>query len=145
MLETFGIREIPYFERTVGLDLVLFADDTNIFAQARSPGELFAKVNRGLVGLDRWFRCNRLTLNLKKTEYVYFGGPRGSDIGGLGLEVGGEGIKRVEGARFLGVWVDERLGWTGQIEQVRTKVGRLLGVLGRLGPVLGGAPAPLTL
>ena len=72
-----------------GLDLVLFADDTNIFAQARSAGELFAKVNRGLVGLDRWFRCNRLTLNLKKTEHVYFGGPRGSDIGGLGLEVGG--------------------------------------------------------
>ena len=43
----------------------------------------------------------------------------------------------MEGARFLGVWVDERLGWTGQIERVRTKVGQLLGVLGRLGSVLG--------
>ena len=59
------------------LDLVLFADDTNIFAQYQSPGELFNRVNRGLEGLGRWFRCNRLTLNLKKTGYVYFGGPRG--------------------------------------------------------------------
>ena len=54
------------------------------------------------------------------------------------LEVRGEQIRRVEGARFLGVWVDERLKWTGQIGQVRTKVGQLLGVLGRASGVLGG-------
>ena len=38
----------------------------------------------------------------------------------------------------MGVWVDERLSWAGQIEKVGKKVGRLLGVLGRLGSVLGG-------
>ena len=37
----------------------------------------------------------------------------------------------------MGVWVDEGLSWTGQIDQVRAKVGRLLGVLGRAGSVLG--------
>ena len=57
-----------------------------------------------------------------------------------GLEIGGEPIRRVEGARFLGVWVDEGLKWTGQIERVRTKVGQLLGVLGRAGSILGGRP-----
>ena len=55
-----------------------------------------------------------------------------------GVRIGGEEIRRVEGARFLGVWVDGGLRWTGQIGQVRTKVGRLLGVLGRAGAVLGG-------
>ena len=35
-----------------GLDLVLFADDTNIFAQDRDPGVLFGKVNRGMGGLQ---------------------------------------------------------------------------------------------
>ena len=55
-----------------------------------------------------------------------------------GLEVGGEQVKRVAGARFLGVWVDEGLKWAGQIERVRSKVGQLLGVLGRAGSVLGG-------
>ena len=52
--------------------------------------------------------------------------------------IGGEEIRRVSGARFLGVWVDECLSWTGQIDQVRAKVGRLLGVMGRAGAVLGG-------
>ena len=52
--------------------------------------------------------------------------------------IGGEEVRRVVGARFLGVWVDEGLRWTGQIERVRTKVGQLLGVLGRARAVLGG-------
>ena len=55
-----------------------------------------------------------------------------------GLKIGGEEVRRVEGARFLGVWVDEGLRWTGQIGQVRAKVGQLLGVLGRARAVLGG-------
>ena len=121
-----------------GLDLVLFADDTNIFAQGRDPAELFGLVNGGLGELSRWFRCNRLTLNLKKTEFVYFGGPgaRGHLPEGLGLEIGVERVVQVDGSRFLGVWVDGGLRWSGQIEQVRTKVARLLGVLGRAGEVL---------
>ena len=60
-----------------GLDLVLFADDTNIFAEDKDPAELFRRMGEGLAELSRWFRCNRLTLNLKKTEYVYFGGQGG--------------------------------------------------------------------
>ena len=40
--------------------------------------------------------------------------------------------------RFLGLWVDEGLKWTGQIDRVRRKVSQLLGVIGRAGTVLGG-------
>ena len=40
------------------LDLVLFADDTNIFAKGKNPEELFQKVNKGLKNLAKWFRCN---------------------------------------------------------------------------------------
>ena len=74
-------------------------------------------------------------------SYVYFAGPGKRGVSPPGrLEVGGEQVRRVEGARFLGVWVDEGLRWTGQIEQVRSKVGRLLGVLGRARASLGGLP-----
>ena len=105
------------------LGFVLFADDTNIFAEGRDPVELFGRVNGGLGELDRWFRCNRLTLNLKKTEYVYFAGPRKRDEPPGGLEIGGEQVKRAQGVRFLGVWIEEGLGWRGQIEKVSPKVG----------------------
>ena len=49
-----------------------------------------------------------------------------------------ERVGRVEDARFLGVWVDEGLRWTGQVGRVRDKVGQLLGVLWRASAVLGG-------
>ena len=58
----------------IGLDLVLYADDTNIFAQSREPPGLFGVVNDGLGRLSRWFECNRLTLNMEKTEFIFFGG-----------------------------------------------------------------------
>ena len=38
----------------------------------------------------------------------------------------------------MGIWADDGLRWMGQIEQVRAKVGRLLGVLGQARSVLGG-------
>ena len=120
------------------LELVLFADDTNIFAQDKDPSTLFKQVNLGLNKLSQWFRCNKLTLNLKKTEYVFFGGPkyrgRALDV----LEIGGETIKRVEGGRFLGVWIDQELKWTTHIDNVTTKISQLLGVIGRASSVLDG-------
>jgi hypothetical protein len=62
---------------------------TRTFLQKRGdPVELFGKVNRGLGELGRWFRRNRLTLNLKKTEYVYYSktGPPEVPLGGLEFE-----------------------------------------------------------
>ena len=120
------------------LQLVLFADDTNIFARDKDPKALFTKVNQGLQGLSAWFQCNKLTLNLKKTEYVFFGGPRGASSDGLALTVGGEEIKRADGARFLGVWVDERLRWSEQVSKVKRKISQLVGVLGRARTALDG-------
>jgi hypothetical protein len=90
--------------------------------------ELYGKVNRGLGKLGRWFRSNRLTLNLKKTEYVDFSRTRPPEVLLRVLEYDREQIKRVEGAGFLGVWIDARIKWRGHVGQVR----QLLGVLGRI-------------
>ena len=110
----------------------------SIYAEAGNHLELFQKVNRGQGELSRWFRCNKLTLNLKKTEYVYFGGQGGRIVPDGGLRIGNDPIRRVQGVKFLGMWVDEGLKWSGHIEKVKTKVSRLLGVLGRARSVLGG-------
>jgi hypothetical protein len=62
------------------LGFVLFGDDTNLFAEGHDPARLFERVNVGIAELGRWFSCNRLTLNLKKTEYVYFAGTRSPKV-----------------------------------------------------------------
>ena len=120
------------------LELVLFADDTNIFVKGGNYRELFEKVNRGLAELAKWFQYNKLTLNLKKTEYVYFGGQGPKVVPAGGVNIGGESIRRVEGVRFLGVWVDEELRWSSHIGKVKSKVSQLVGILGRAAGVIGG-------
>jgi hypothetical protein len=90
---------------------------TRTYSQKGDPVKLFGKVNRGLSDLGRWFRCNRLTLNLKKTEYVYFSRTRPPEIPLGGLEFEGEQISRVKGTRFLRIWVDTGLNWRGHIGQ----------------------------
>ena len=119
-----------------GLELVLFADDTSSYARGKEPDELVERVSRELGQLSKWFTRNKLTLNIKKTEYVYFGGVHRHPALEQGLTIGRDQVKRVDGARFLGVWVDEGLRWTGQIDKVKRKVSQLLGVLGRAGAVL---------
>jgi hypothetical protein len=76
---------------------------------------LFEKINRGLVELGRWRSCNRLTLNLKKTEYVYFSRTRPPEVPLGGLEFEGEHIRRLEGARLPGIWIDAGLNWRSHI------------------------------
>ena len=121
-----------------GLELVLFADDTSSFARGKDPERLLDQVSNELGLLSKWFGKNKLTLNIKKTEYVYFGGVHRHPTNEQGLMIGREQVRRVEEARFLGVWVDEGLRWVGQIDRVKRKVSQLLGVVGRAGAVLGG-------
>ena len=73
-----------------------------------------------------------------KTEYVYFKGPGVAVMPQEEVRIGDERIRRVQGVRFLGVWIDEGLKWTAYIEKVRAKVSQLLGVIGRAKTSLGG-------
>ena len=50
------------------MNVVLFADDTNIFCSESSPASLQLKVNHELSKLLVWFSVNRLSLNLAKTN-----------------------------------------------------------------------------
>jgi retron-type reverse transcriptase len=48
------------------LQFIMFADDTNVFMSNNSLIELVSKLNVELVKVDRWFKANKLSLNLKK-------------------------------------------------------------------------------
>ena len=83
-----------------------------------------------------------LTQNLKKTEYVYFSGPRGlGELPGV-LRIGGERVAWAEKVRFLGVWVDRGLSWVDHILGLTVKVRQLLGIMRRASGVLDGGLLP---
>jgi len=50
----------------------LFADDTNIFLHHSDLSTLQTMSNAELDKLSKWFKSNRLSLNIKKTNYIIF-------------------------------------------------------------------------
>ena len=51
---------------------IIFADDTNLFTSLRNPLVLQDMVNSELTKVVFWFKCNNLSLNVSKTNFILF-------------------------------------------------------------------------
>ena len=54
------------------VDFLMFADDTNLFISSHSLESLCVTANTVLAKLAKWFRLNKLSLNVNKTNYILF-------------------------------------------------------------------------
>ena len=52
------------------LSFCLFADDTNIFVSSRNHKELESTMNQELKKVKNWCDINKLSINLKKTNFM---------------------------------------------------------------------------
>ena len=50
----------------------MYADNTNLFYSNNDIETLFSTVNMGLEKISEWFKANKLSLNIKKTNYTLF-------------------------------------------------------------------------
>ena len=51
---------------------ILYADDTTIFLSGRDYEEIRLKMNNDLKSVSKWFNCNTLSLNTKKSCFIIF-------------------------------------------------------------------------
>ena len=51
---------------------ILFADDTNVFLTSKNVNELFDIVNVELIALSKWFKANKLSINISKPNFMIF-------------------------------------------------------------------------
>ena len=116
------------------LQFILFADDTNIFYSCNDLRTLETTVNNELLKLSIWFCANRLSLNIKKTNYIVFGNKKlPHDIN---LHINSISIVRVEFTKFLGVYIDAKVTWKNHIEIIASKIAKGLGILNKVKLVL---------
>ena len=119
------------------LRFILFADDTNLFYSNKDIIELELKVNSELFKLSEWFRANKLSLNVAKTNYIIFGNKRiSNDMTQLKICLDGNILERTLCTKFLGVFLDEKLRWTYHLNHISNKISRGLGMMGRLRKIL---------
>ena len=111
---------------------ILFADDTNLFYSCKNIFQLFDIANSELAKLSQWFRANKLSLNIKKTNYILFGNKRLPLNATLSVSIDGILLQRVVSTKFLGIFVDEKLNWKTHIDHVAVKIAKGLGAIGRV-------------
>ena len=54
------------------IDIILFADDTNIFFSDKCLTTLESRVNTEIQKISRWLKINKLSINIKKNNYIIF-------------------------------------------------------------------------
>ena len=54
------------------LEMVLFADDTNVFYSHNDLSDLTNIMNTELRKLSDWFKANKLSINVAKSKYMIF-------------------------------------------------------------------------
>ena len=85
------------------------------------------QANRELAKAEEWFNCNKLTINAKTSKYILFKHPE-SHVHVSNLYIGNSSITRVgstcteKSVRFLGIWIDEQLSFSGHIDKLKSKL-----------------------
>jgi len=94
---------------------------------------LIMTTNAELDKLPNWFKSNKLSLNIAKTNLMLFKPPQHRLLTTT-IEVGIDGvaIERVKKSKLLGITNDENLTWKPHIQSVENKVSRNIGIIKRI-------------
>jgi len=119
------------------LKFVLFADDTNAFITGKTLDILIDQGNDELRKVKMWFDANKLSLNVKKTNYMVFSAK--TAISNKQLHIDGQVLERVNTTCFLGVKIDDKLTWKPQLECINNKMNKCIGILRKVRGVLSSS------
>ena len=111
------------------LELILFADDTNIFYSHTDASYLMEVVNLELKKITCWFYTNKLSINVKKSNFIIFRPRQNRQTLDPAFNISSYSIDRVKEATFLGVILDEHLTWKSHIHNVARKVSKAIGII----------------
>jgi hypothetical protein len=101
---------------------VLFADDTTIYYSSDNIDNIYLKINEDLKSVADWFRANKLTLNINKTNYIIFTKSARERNNNKTIQIGSDIIKKVRHMKFLGIIIDEMLDWHCHIGHCKNKI-----------------------
>jgi hypothetical protein len=114
-------------------DTILFADDTNIFIEAKTKSEAFARANKVLERVQNYMILNKLHINLSKSCFMHFHRqPTSESEESPVIKIGNTPISRVSETKFLGVVIDDRLTWEPHIKTLSKKLASCTGSLNRI-------------
>ena len=124
------INDLP--KATSLAECLLFADDTSIFYSNSEPDHLASLMNSELTKISLWIKSNKLSVNIKKTNYVIFKPKQKSVHISSQISFDSIALKQVTEVKFLGVYIDEGLTWKSHISYICKKISKSVGIMHRV-------------
>ena len=122
------INDLPSASKK--LQLVLFADDSNILLKGKNPTDLAQTLTTELETIDDWFSANKLLLNASKTKLIIFKSRKcRQEFDPTPIYLDGIEIKQVPSENFLGLQLDDTLKWYDHTQKVANCLSQKIGMM----------------
>ncbi len=82
---------------------------------------MFHKLNSDIAALIDWFRANKLSLNVGKTNFMIVKANNTINLNQT-ININNNQVQQVTHVKFLGLFLDENLNWHEQINHCKNKV-----------------------
>ena len=107
---------------------LLFADDTNLFNSGKDCNQIKEEIEDDLKQISEWLAINKLSLNIKKTQFMVFTS-RNSAKPDIEIAINGNKIEQTFQTKFLGVIIDSQLTWKHHISYICGKIAKGIGII----------------
>ena len=109
-------------------ECVQFADDTTLVFAHRNLKYLHFSIESELISIQDWFNANKQTLNVEKSSYLLYHNQK-QLVSNFKIELNGVEIPRVNHAKLLTVWLDDKLSWDIHVNKLVNKLKCSVGML----------------
>ena len=106
-----------------------FADDTNLLIVSKSVKKISREVNYNIRLINDWLKANKLSLNPSKTEIIIFKAKNKKITKHLNFRLSGQKIHIKNNAKYLGITIQDNLGWEIHVNNLLKKLRRSVAIL----------------
>ena len=130
LLFTIYVNDLPNVISNSKINL--YADDTALTVVSKNRSELETTLNQTLSEVSKWFKSNKLSLNIKKSKIMCFG-TRSQLVktSNLVVQCDNMRLEQVPCYKYLGVILDSSLSFSDHVEYIESKVLKRIGLLSR--------------
>ena len=114
------------------LKFFLFADDTTVYYSADpKDGNTEQILNDELEKVSCWLAANKLSLNVKKSNFLHFHYGR-SEKKKLEIKINDTLVEETDSTKYLGTFIDNKLTWKKQIQHIKSKLAKGIGMISKI-------------
>ena len=85
------------------------------------------RINSRVCKISGWFKINKQTLNIKKTNFILFTTKKIKKP--IVVQIDGINVEQVNEFKFLGVIITNKLSWDSHIKTIRNKASKSIGII----------------